>query len=570
MIKMRRITLSILFFACWVVPCHAQQRAIERIHISLDRTLYIAGERIWLSLYCFDLSGSRRLFSEVSSVAYVELRNDASLVSGVKLRIERGRGSGNISIPPSLPTGNYRLIAYTKQMLNEETLVCFDKVIPIYNTLSSERLDGVMIAEESEAISQTHRNPLAVYSDSKYIEVEFGVGNKTLAKNASFPLRLKNLTHQGMTFSISVARSDLPETETSSLQDFFANPRPDPAKIDFRPNFIPEYEGEIINGRIKNIREIEANTGSVFLSAIGKSVSIYSGPLDLSTGEFTFFTNSLFGNGEIALEYLTPNEVSFELYDPFVKPPVPPVPPLYLDKRVESILSERNIEMQISHRFGIDTLYESLPVHEDPFFSNTKPVVYLLDNYTRFPTMPDIMLEFIPEMRHRRVDGHSSFQVLLSDWGWEWAFNDNSLTVIDGIPVFDHDIIKEYDPLKVKSLSIYQNRYRIGDNIFNGVAKFDTYLGNYPGLTLKKNALIMDYQGVQYPCRFTGYPLAASKNLPDVRTLLYWDPQIVLGNGEDREIEIRTSSIQGSYTVVLEGVAFDGSPIYFRSDFTVE
>ena len=379
---------------------------------------------------------------------------------------------------------------------------------------------------------------------------------------------LKNLSGEAITFSLSIVRDDIPDTLNYSIQEFILHNRVNPAAIKFQPNYVPEYEGEVIRGRIVNMNEVASTESSVFLSAVGKELSVYAARVNGSTGEFSFFTNSLYGNREIVLEYPTSSEVSFELYDPFVKPPVKEVPPLMLNQKYETFLAKRSVEMQVSHRFGIDTLYDKITIFDDPFVYNNHPIVYPLDNYTRFPAMQDIMIEFITELRFRRVNNQPVLQVLLeSNSGW--VYSRNALAVIDGIAIFDHERLLQYDPLKVKSVTIYQNSYRIGNDVFYGIAKFDTYTGNYSGLTLGKNALIVDFKGVQYPSRFTGHQLASSDQLPDLRTLLYWDPQVEIGREASHEITLKASAVPGVYVIVLEGVTENGKPVYFRSEIPV-
>ena len=154
--------------------------------------------------------------------------------------------------------------------------------------------------------------------------------------------------------------------------------------------------------------------------------------------------------------------------------------------------------------------------------------------------------------------------------GFRRSFTESPLIVIDGIAIFDHERLITYDPSPVKSVSIYQNVYCIGRKIFNGIAKFDTFTGKYPGLMLGKNAIILDYQGVQYPSRFTGKAIVSNDNLPDVRSLLYWDPQVDMMGGDQKEIVVNTSSVPGKYVMVMEGITANGQAVYFRSTFTVE
>ena len=565
--KENKRLLCISLFALGLNFCFAQQRTIERIHLTTDRSLYVAGETIRLSLYCFDMTTREIRLSNLSSVAYVELRNDASLVADAKLAIVGGRGGGKIAIPPSLPTGNYRLIAYTKQMLNEEDWRYFDKILPICNTLSPYR--------NPEKVLVTDLDPfdaliplLSIESGGVYLQ--WTIDPKRVPQNRAVTLSLINSNDKAVTFSISIARVDFPEPDAYSLQEFLARPAFDPTKIKFTNRYIPEYEGEIISGRMHSAPAALLKDQSVFLSAIGSGIDFYASSVDVVTGTFSFFTHALYGNREIMLGCPNTDEVSFELLNPFVAPPVAPVPAFHLKKEYEHFLTERSVEMQVARRFGLDTLYEQTVVPNNPFPFYHKPTVYQLDNYTRFPTMQDITVEFIPEMRFRKINNRTWLQILTESYaGWNFS-EQNSLVLVDGIIIFDHDRLLQYDPLKVKTISIYKTSYNLGGQIFDGIATFNTYQGNYPDLSLGKNALILDFEGMQYPCIFTGDPMGRDENRPDNRSLLYWDPQVDLMPGASRELTIKTSFIPGKYAVILEGIDSDSRPVYHRSEFWVE
>ena len=48
----------------------AQAAPVERIYVSTDREVYLAGDAVWCSLSCLDGNGR---FSDESAVSYVEL-----------------------------------------------------------------------------------------------------------------------------------------------------------------------------------------------------------------------------------------------------------------------------------------------------------------------------------------------------------------------------------------------------------------------------------------------------------------------------------------------------------------
>src|SRR5690606_13389965 len=93
------------------------------------------------------------------------------------------------------------------------------------------------------------------------------------------------------------------------------------------------------------------------------------------------------------------------------------------------------------------------------------------------------------------------------------------LVLLDGIPVMDLDKLIQYDPLKVRKLEIVNNRYVIGDFVFNGILSFTTYEGNLENYPLDRNALVVDYEGLQVQREFYSpaydHPDGSLSNIPD-------------------------------------------------------
>jgi len=555
--------------------CEAQSRVIERLYVSTDRGAYVAGEVLWLSVYCFDISKDKDILSDLSNVAYIEIHNSVGVVITAKIALNEGRGNGRLELPPTLPTGNYRLIGYTKHMLNEEKVDYFDKVISIYNTLSSDRVPGnVQVNEElfkGKALETNSANTLSTVN-KKNLDLSFGENGKNFMINSSFPMTIKNIGKEKATFNIAIVKVDsIPSPVNPLLSDYMSGIKDKRNSIIFVDKYTPEYEGEIIRGKITYEGLDRITEKTAFLSAVNGISDIYTSPID-SSGNIAFFTNSIFGDGDIVLEVPktdTNSKISFEIFDPFVKPGIKPIPELFLSKRLENSLNERGIDMQIEKRFRTDTLFENNLKNRDPLLKIT-PMVYLLDDYTRFSTMPEVILEYVSELRFRKSDGTTDLQVR-----WEDAFRsltyskDNSLVIIDGVPVFDHKRVYDYDPLKVRSLSVYGSEFNVGVASFSGLVALRTYKGNFPGFTFNKNVRIMGFQGAVYPCRFTAKELVSSHMFPDVRNVLFWDPNITLVSGDSVKLECYTPSNPGTYEIKIEGIDKDGASVFYKTQFVV-
>ena len=84
----------------------------ERVYVSTDKDIYLAGEDVWYSLYCFDEKSGNH--SDLSDVAYLQFVSNDGVAVTVKGALIRGRGCGRFRIPMTLPTGNYSIVSYTK------------------------------------------------------------------------------------------------------------------------------------------------------------------------------------------------------------------------------------------------------------------------------------------------------------------------------------------------------------------------------------------------------------------------------------------------------------------------
>ena len=104
----------------------------EKLFVHTDKTFYLAGEILWLRLYCLDAASHRPL--DLSKLAYVEvLGPDNRPALQGKIALDKGHGEGSFSLPPSIHTGNYRLRAYTNWMKNDGPQNFFEQPITIVN-----------------------------------------------------------------------------------------------------------------------------------------------------------------------------------------------------------------------------------------------------------------------------------------------------------------------------------------------------------------------------------------------------------------------------------------------------
>ena len=538
----------------------AGDRVVERTYLSTDKDVYVAGDQLWYSAFCFDVAKGRP--SSVSDIAYIELRDGGTVAATGKVALVGGRGAGRLQIPANLPTGNYRLIAYTTQNKAEkgyDYTGLASKTVSVFNVFSNERVkDGVEVVPDEDYAAL--RSP---------VKPEMAALGLTWEDGA---VRVENKTGKALSLSVSVYHDDgIVGPENPTVADFTAAcAKVGPKTLD--PDVVPEFEGEIIRGRIAGLdaEGIQKLAGHyAFLSSPSDKSDVYSSAID-NEGRLAFYTGNLYGDKECIceIEGIDPSLNCFiELESPFVNAPVAAVSPLRMAASLKDALQERSFGMQVERRFLADTLMDFLPVRDNGLFEGDE-IVYPLDDYTRFTTMEEVFVEFIPEIRARRGSDRSrEIQVLLSN-GTQTRFSqDRTLMLLDGVPVFDQQKIMDYDPLLVEAIHIYPRTHYIGTRVYEGIVNFVTYKHNLPAFKLGDNVRVIDWQGASWPMAMTGSALVGKPEYPDYRQTLCWYPLLELAPAAEQLIPCKKPDYTGRFTVVVEGLSADGTPVRASASF---
>lgn len=553
---MKRIHILLLFSLLFSVQImYGQTRIRERVYISTDREVYVAGDAVWLSAFCVDASTGH--LSTFSKTAYVEVHSASGMVQTAKIALDGGRGGGKLMLPNTIPTGNYKLIAYTALGASEDG---FDatlgaRTLSVFNTISNERIEGgVEVVQETPAVVATQQTGA--------LDVKADPGRVVVLNKGS----------EAVSFSLTVHHSDgIPAPPGEHIADFVGALRTMPAASGFNSEIIPEYEGEIIRARVTGtdadgIHALQDKFA--FISSPGDGSNVYISSID-ENGYVTFFTSNIYGEQEMFLEIEgtdRDNVCHLELTSPFLNLDPGSIPSLALCSDYGKALELRGLGMQLERAFNADTLYSAIPIKEYTTFDTESRKSYILDDYTRFPVMEELFVEFIPEIRTRQADGRREIQVLATDSRGNYRFTrGTALVMLDGVPVLDHEKILSYDPLLVKRIDIYPDSYFVGIRGFSGIVNFVTYKGTLPSMAFEDNVRIVDFQGTSYPLAYTCE--GVGKEYPDYRQTLYWHPLLTLGPGESMEIDCKMPVYPGRFEAVAEGLTASGGPVSASSTF---
>lgn len=516
---------------------------LERTYVCTDRHTYVAGEDVFCSVFCFD--GNAGSLSDFSSVAYVELISPEGSAVRVKMALQDGRGAGRLRLPSTLPTGNYRLIAYTALNRNEEDMDYFrgSRVISVYNTLSASRQESVVLDAAPATVAGKDR-PYGAAAPAG-LELE----------QRGDSLFLRNSGTECLDFCLSLSISDaLPDPEGPGLADFLEARSGDRATLRTDAELsIPEYEGEIVSIRVPAMY----SGVTAVLSGPGLRNDIYSSTVD-STGLVSFYTGNIYGDRDLVFELNSRDvndDFSLEVLSPFASPELDRdgVPELHLNGSVAEDLKRRSVAMQISRHFGIDEYMDSLQLRPDLLFKGGAMTVYEMDDYTRFPTMRETIVEYVREVHIRRQDGEPVLKIVpgKSFESYSSMLGGNALVLVDGVPVSEHGRVLDLNPALLRRICIYPYDVSTGSCIYSGVVNFISFRGDMAGLQFPGRVRILDFHGVTFPVT-----VGAAKEdslSPDYRYTRIWQPLLHLEAGEELALPLGKCGAE-ELRLELEGV----------------
>ena len=554
-----RYSLFVLLSVLLLLPTLGEAENIfrERVYLHTDKQTYLSGELLWMKFYLTDETGKP---SSLSKVGYVELVDESTAQVQEKLDINAGVAEGWMELPVTLPTGNYRLIAYTRNMRNEGEDVFFNKTIGIINTFKAD----------ASVVTDTVMDDIGLPSPVKG-SVRVSTKEQLYSTQTAGEILIADLPENVHSLSVSIAGVDLVRynEDISLWSDNLKKYADVPAKTDF----LPEYEGHIISGKIIDISTNPASTEENILSLlgfVGDQVRLFGGTVK-EGGNVSFFTKRITGSREMAVSTSSSfgNKYRINIESPFTSHREMNMPEFVINRQWQEQLLQRSIGMQVMYAYTADSMSRVDTTYS--YFRHKPDRSFILEEYTRFNTMEEVVVEFIPPLRFRQYNNKRFLSVLMNENN---KFSSNSMVLLDGIPIMENDIIFNYNPLLVYKIDVYKDKFVFGNNHFEGMVFLTTYQHDYPGLVLDESTQIFDYEGTQVRRYFYSPSYTVKNNVktktPDFRHTLLWMPNLETEGKSALSVPFSTSSLTGAFRVTVEGITKDGKIINGMSFFDVK
>lgn len=557
---------------------------LETVYVHHNASVLFPGEYIYYKFYCIDLGTYR--FSKVSKVGYISLINTlGKTVLEQKVVLTKGQGSGDIFIPVSVPSGNYKLLGYTRWLLNGQKDHIFKSDIAIINPYVAE--SGSIVSNDSEeTFSDSLQNtPTATslldQSDS-ILKVKLSASN--IARRTKMVLRI--LSSRGAlghgTYSISVRKKDaLDSVPRISAIEAANNYRGLPKNLTKNIKdslIIPEQTGELIAFKVLDKdTQIPVTNMNMILSFLGTNTNLRSSTTD-QNGNFysysrqtnladTVYVQRADNDDPILLKPLTqdiPYTSSIAFHD------------FKITSSDEELIKQRSTYNQIENAFfevKKDTVITEV---RNIIYEIDAPEVFDLDAYTRFPTLKETFIEIVTNVQVQGFEGEQAIWVTeeVPEARDKLYVYYPPIILFDGVMVKNMAKILSFDARKVQSIHVYRKKFELAGNTYRGKISIDTKNNNFKDIIvgagiaaggLQKPAATKNYYNQSYE---TGVGLDYER-IPDYRYQLYWQPSLNI-DAKETSLYFYTSDVPGKYEVILEGFTTYGKPVSQIHEFTVK
>lgn len=555
-----------------ITPSNKTNSPLETIYIDYNNSFLLTGEYLYYSVYCLDRRS--KTFSKYSTIAYVKLiGSTGKVIFHHKLNLDNGRAQGDFFIPTTIPSGNYKLLGYTRLMRNGKQSNYFQADLTIINPYTNDQ--KILLKETKDSINSKHsvKRKLDVSDNQKEVtSINMSINKFNFKKREKVQLTIQNQKPSigNGSYSLSVRKlyklkaSDRPSAKEFADQYLHDNTA---TNEDYVVMILPEIRGELYSGKVvATDPKMGVANVRIAISVPGKNY-IFKVVTTNIKGQFYFTLNESYEGDEAVLQLLEDNDKYTMLMDSPKPLDVSKISfnKFRLEEEIKPVLLERSIHNQIENNyfsFMPDSI--KVPAKRSSFYGFTGKE-YDLDDYTRFSTVRETIVEILQGVWIKKTgNSEERIQIRSNDPDKELS-GFEPLIIIDGFRVKKHDELLKMDAGRIAKIQVIRDKYILGPQVFQGVLDIVTFEGKLwknltEGETLRHKLFKPLPKKFYFKRKYDLESLDTTVRIPDFRHQIYWNP-LVQVQEESLELEFYTSDVSGDFEIRLEGFTNSGEPV---------
>jgi hypothetical protein len=545
------------------ININAQTTDQEVAYLQTDRTTYISGETIYYKLYILDPVTKKR--QDFSKVGYILLRSAGSNPSlKIRVKIDAGMSNGSIVLPDTLTSGAYQLVAFTGVMKNFGEQCFFHKGIIIVNRFDKE-LD--------------FKTEKSIPTDSSLTEIPL-TGQKIKTDKSVYNTREKVIVSLGkMKSKANVVVSVFEEPKivfsyksiSETLHDFSGHlPERQPLKY-----YFPENTGKILRGRVIDLTTNKNVKSSTVLLSCMDSIANLQYDVTDSNGIFRMLLSNYYEGKELFLTIKDMPENQhwkIEIEDEFAQPEK--WNPVLISEKSNSkeymVKSQNIVYINKCYKLMNDTTDKNNPDNKIicPQLYNCPVSTVYPSDFVPLNDFQEIALELLPFVRINKEKG--IYHVHVTSTSTDKLMADAAV-FLDGIFVDDMNKVAVLGSEQIKKIEFIDAERTFGDLVFQGVVSITSKSNEMENTIPASQSLRIKNDKLNKNESFVSInsTLIQNKKTPLYKQLLYWNPDVEINDTDNTDFEFYTSDNIANYSIKVEGISDDGTPISLSSGFQV-
>jgi len=545
----------------------------EKIYVHYNTSLLFSGDYLYFKVYCIQEPTQR--LSNLSKIGYVMLINEKKeKVFSQKIYLENGEGSGDFFIETNVPSGKYKLISYTNWMQNNTEMNYFQADVCIINPFQENQ--SVFTSKSSENKPDIQKIKYTDYQDQKGV-LNLKTDKKQYGKREKVSVDITAITDTLAfgRYSISVRKvlpmntsSIISSAEISSLK----TKKNDLGKTENQIVFLPEMRGELIYGKIVNKANNKAVTDIPVAFSIPGEDFVFKVARTNQEGVFYLNIENKYAQNQAVIEIMNSSKDSLKVvFEPVTNISMGAL--TFADFSISAIdkevILQQSVFNQIENAYSSVRTDSSISYKQNPEFFGKNLTTYQLDDYTRFSTIKETIVEIVTKANINQEKGKSYINVKVYDDNLGTGLL--PLVLVDGVFISNHERLLGYNARRIKSISVLDEKYLYGGEVFKGLILFETLEGAYVkemiGGNEKFDLFKPSQQKKYYSQKYTDQDTYL--RIPDFRSQLFWDPRVLIRK-KNTAISFYTSDNKGDFEICLEGFTNSGRPISIRESIKVD
>lgn len=243
--------------------------------------------------------------------------------------------------------------------------------------------------------------------------------------------------------------------------------------------------------------------------------------------------------------------------------------PTFISDTDKQLIKKIYINSQIQNHIRIDSIVNKHKrIKTDQFNINYNKKTTYVEDYIKLKNIEEFFFEVVPNVKYRKVNGKYKFTIY-NEKGWELP--GRPLVLIDKIPIFDFNKIKQLNISNVEKVEVINQKYYLGVHTFQGVIMITTKTDNFAGIKFPEVGVFIEYNTIEQENKekiIRDFNLSL-KEIPDFKTILYWNPALEFSKGKAK-INFKTSYSKGIYDIKIKAYNSKGDVIYGKKQITIK